>query len=137
VVIPDLQILIERYNLSILPLENNSEQALGDHLNSIDQLFDQMVRKQPAGTMQQRPLIRFIEHLVRGDAAKAGELHQWMYDKYSLKALLTDSGYKLVQVESAFTSRIQGWNSFYLDNNEDGSSYKSDSLYMEGLKKNH
>lgn len=134
VVVPDLQFLISRYVSSISALENGDESALSDHFQSIHDLFDQMVRQQITGTTQQRPLVRQIERFLRGDAAKAGELHRWMYDKYSLGVLLSRVGFKDVRAESPFASRIEGWSQFNLDTNEDGSVYKPESVYVEGIK---
>jgi SAM-dependent methyltransferase len=134
VVLPDLQILIERYMSSLSQLEAGNEAALDKHLQSVNAIFDQMVRTLPTGAKQQHPLVRRAERYLRGDAAKTGELHRWMYDRYSLKALLLRTGFKDIRVEDAVTSRIQGWNQFYLDINQDGSVYMPDSLYMEGMK---
>lgn len=134
VVVPDLQILVERYTSSLSALEAGHETALENHLKSIHDIFDQFVREQSTGTLEQHPLVRLIERPLRGDAAKTGELHRWMYDRYSLKALLLKTGFKNIRARDAFTSQIQGWNQFYLDINRDSSVYKPDSLYMEGLK---
>jgi len=64
----------------------------------------------------------------------SGEVHQWMYDRYSIKKLLLEVGFHDVEICSAYQSRIQGWQSFHLDVNPDGSVYKPDSLYAEGTK---
>ena len=65
---------------------------------------------------------------------RGGEIHQWMYDSYSLARLLADCGFKNSQKCSATESRISNWASFYLDNERDGSAYKPDSLYVEASK---
>ena len=62
-----------------------------------------------------------------------GEIHQWMYDRYSLKKLLEDAGFKDIQVKSAFESSIPDWVKFNLDGNN-GIVRKPDSLYMEAIK---
>ncbi len=66
---------------------------------------------------------------------KTGELHHWLYDKYSLKRLLTDAGFKEIQVCAAHSSRIKNWTAFGLDVNPDGTIYVPGSLYMEAVKK--
>jgi|SRR5215217_7789340 len=134
VVVPDLRILIQNYNVSFSALENNGDVTLDRHLDSVGAIFDQMVRESPRGTTQQPPLVRMIERLLRGDAAKTGEVHRWMYDEYSLKALLSEIGFKDVRVQDARTSGIRGWDRFHLDINQDGSVYKPESLYVEGTK---
>jgi len=75
-----------------------------------------------------------LDKVFRGDARKQGELHRWMYDKYTLTALLSNCGFKELKVVTAQSSRIEGWTRFDLDTNEDGTIYKPGSLYLEGLK---
>ena len=64
----------------------------------------------------------------------SGEIHQWMYDRFSLSKLLVDCNFKEMRVCSARQSRIPNWESFHLDANLDGTVYKPDSLYMEATK---
>ena len=63
-----------------------------------------------------------------------GEIHQWMYDRYSLLKLLTDMGFFEVTVKTAFDSNIPKWNSYELES-KGGIIYKPDSLFMEAFKK--
>jgi predicted SAM-dependent methyltransferase len=63
-----------------------------------------------------------------------GEIHQWMYDTYSLSRLLKSVGFKDVIVRDAFTSYISNWEKYNLDTNSDGHIYKPDSNYIEGIK---
>lgn len=67
-----------------------------------------------------------------GQFRQGGEVHQWMYDRYSLKVLLEKVGFVDVKVCQANESRIDGFN--YLDVLPDGRVRKSDSLFMEGIK---
>ena len=62
-----------------------------------------------------------------------GEIHQWMYDRYSLKILLQNCGFTDVQVVSAFTSSIPDWNRFELDGSNN-MVRKPDSLFIEAKK---
>jgi len=64
----------------------------------------------------------------------AGEVHQWMYDRFSLARLLREAGFVDPQVRSAADSLIPDWNRFHLDALADGSVVKPDSLFMEGVK---
>jgi predicted SAM-dependent methyltransferase len=68
-----------------------------------------------------------------GKFRKEGEIHQWMYDRFSLKRLLEQAGFKNVQVKTAFESNIKDWNKFELET-EGGKVRKPDSLFMEGFK---
>jgi hypothetical protein len=63
-----------------------------------------------------------------------GEVHQWMYDRYSLKDLLLTAGFRDPIQQTASTSRIQNWSSFNLDTLPDGTAYKPDFLFMEATK---
>jgi len=65
-----------------------------------------------------------------------GEIHQWMYDQYSLAQLLKQSGFKNPTKRTASESAIEGWLKFNLDTESDGTVYKPDSLYMEAFKPN-
>lgn len=74
------------------------------------------------------------EALQIGRFRQSGEVHQWMYDRYSLKRLLEHCGFSDVVQRSAVESYIENWHQFNLDTEPDGSVYKSDSLYMEAVK---
>ncbi|MBI5082076.1 MAG: methyltransferase domain-containing protein [Chloroflexi bacterium] len=64
----------------------------------------------------------------------SGEIHQWMYDRYSLTQLLTQCGFRNPKVCGATESLIPNWLEFNLDTEPDGSVYKADSLFMEAIK---
>ncbi|MFM2283227.1 MAG: hypothetical protein RL222_731 [Bacteroidota bacterium] len=63
-----------------------------------------------------------------------GEIHQWMYDKYSLSKLLQRHGGSDTIVRDAFTSYINNWEKYNLDG-KDGICRKPDSLFIESIKK--
>lgn len=63
----------------------------------------------------------------------SGEIHQWMYDRFSLSELLKSWKFKNIEVKSAFESNIIDWNKFQLDVTE-GILRKPDSLFMEATK---
>ncbi len=62
-----------------------------------------------------------------------GEIHQWMYDRYSLKLLLQNGGFKDTAVMTGFESSIQNWKMFELDG-KGNEVRKPDSLFMEARK---
>jgi predicted SAM-dependent methyltransferase len=64
----------------------------------------------------------------------SGEIHNWMYDQYSLAALLERAGFSSPRQVQAAESTIPGWSGYNLDTQPDGSVYKPDSLYMEALR---
>lgn len=62
-----------------------------------------------------------------------GEIHQWMYDSFSLERLLKKAGFESVQKTTAFESRIVDFQKYALDGSN-GIVRKPDSLFMEALK---
>jgi predicted SAM-dependent methyltransferase len=64
----------------------------------------------------------------------SGEIHQWMYDRYSLRQVLNEVGFINYKIFTAVESNIRGWQGFNLDSDPDGSIYKPDSLYCEAFK---
>lgn len=69
-----------------------------------------------------------------GRFRRSGEIHQWMYDHYSLALLLEKCGLENVIQCTATESSILDWASWNLDTEPDGTVYKPDSIYMEAIK---
>jgi SAM-dependent methyltransferase len=65
---------------------------------------------------------------------ESGEVHKWMYDRWSLGRLLQDCGFVEIKVCTASESQIPNFSSYRLDLNDDGSVRKPDSLFMEARK---
>ncbi len=64
----------------------------------------------------------------------AGEVHQWMYDRYSLGRLLEENGFLNARVVTPWESDISSWQDYHLEVAVDGSVNKPDSLVMEATK---
>lgn len=62
-----------------------------------------------------------------------GEVHQWMYDRYSLKRLLEQSGFIDVKICTAIESRIPEFEKYSLDA-VNGVPRKPDSMYIEASR---
>lgn len=71
--------------------------------------------------------------LESGRFRNSGEIHLWMYDRFSLGELMGDVGLTGVTVCPADQSRTPGFNDFNLDC-EEGRVRKPDSLFMEGSR---
>lgn len=71
--------------------------------------------------------------LSEGLFRRSGEVHQWMYDRFSLKRALEDAGFGEVHACSAEDSAIPGFACYGLEQGN-GQERKPDSLYMEGRK---
>ena len=75
-----------------------------------------------------------IKYSNIGKFRSSGEIHQWMYDRYSLNKLLTEVGFKNIEIKTAFESNIPNWEKFKLES-ENQTIYKPDSLIIEAIKK--
>ncbi len=74
-----------------------------------------------------------LEYIEIGKFAMSGELHRWMYDKYSLSELLKKHKFVNIASKTAFDSDIDNFASYNLDviNNK---IIKADSLFIEAKK---
>lgn len=72
--------------------------------------------------------------LNNGRFWNSGEIHKHMYDRFSLKQLLTQIGFRTIAIKSANESDITGWADFFLDFTQTGIPRKPDSLYLEAIK---
>ncbi len=68
----------------------------------------------------------FDEGLFRSQ----GEIHRWMYDRYSLRELCQAAGFVDFRVCTADESQIEGYSEYELDSN-DGQVCKPDSIFVE------
>lgn len=75
-----------------------------------------------------------IKYINIAKFRSSGEIHQWMYDRYSLKKLLTEVGFKNIEIKTVFESNIPNWEKFKLES-ENQTIYKPDSLIIEAIKK--
>lgn len=62
-----------------------------------------------------------------------GEVHMWMYDRYSLSQLLYQCGFTNVKLMDPKTSDIKNWSDYELDV-KNGDAYDPTSLFMEATK---
>lgn len=69
-----------------------------------------------------------------GRFRQSGEVHQWMYDSYSLNLILKKGGWENIKQCTAIESYIPNWANFNLDTETDGTVYRPNSLYMEAMK---
>lgn len=68
-----------------------------------------------------------------GNFRLGGEIHMWMYDRYSLSKLLLDCGFTDVSIKNPFESDIPNWKKYELDVKDD-LVYDPKSLFMEARK---
>jgi predicted SAM-dependent methyltransferase len=70
---------------------------------------------------------------LAGVFRSSGEIHQWMYDRYSLKRLLVQAGFVDAKICDATESRIPEYEKYSLDA-LNGAPRKPDSIYIEASK---
>lgn len=137
VVVPDLERLVAGYTSALHDAVTGQRDAAGSHEAALHALFDQMVRRdRRESTNTHGGVAGLVQRWFRGDPARNGELHRWMYDRVSLSRMLDQTGFGPMGVYTATTSNIEGWSGFFLDTNPEGTVYKDDSLYMEAQKPN-
>lgn len=112
------------------------------HLTFTTEPFLRRLRRRVAAwpeTAKQRLLARLVGEdglraLAIGRFRLAGEVHQWMYDRYSLAQLLQAAGFCDPIVQDATSSQIPDWVAFHLDTLSDGTVIKPDLFFMEAMK---
>lgn len=132
VVVPDLEFEARRY-LTSLGSARGGQATAAEHEESISLMIEQMVRREPWGTSQRTGFRRWAENVLLGDARKRGETHQWMWDRVSLPAALSDAGFHNAQVVAFNASALDDWPKYLLDQNGAGEEYRPGSLYVEAL----
>lgn len=96
--------------------------------------FIQKFRTMLAGSLVALTAGKEAQHAFKeGIFRNSGEIHRWMYDRFSLQRLLQKTGFVDVRVCRADESRIPDFSSYNLDIIE-GKIRKPDSLFMEGIK---
>jgi predicted SAM-dependent methyltransferase len=74
-----------------------------------------------------------VKALNYGKFRLGGEIHQWMYDRYSLSELLKKHNFTDIKLVKFNESAIPNWSTYGLDE-IDGKVRKPDSLFMEAKK---
>jgi predicted SAM-dependent methyltransferase len=64
----------------------------------------------------------------------SGEVHHWMYDRFSLRRELEAAGFQQTRVCSPSESSIADWERFHLDVDPNGKTNKPDLFFMEAIK---
>ncbi len=133
IVVPDFHALVMQYveHCSLCLVDTS---LCATHDQYIGRIIEQCVRKESYGTSRQKPLRRWLENKIFGDARHRGETHQWMYDEINLAEILLKSGFRKVESMDYRHSHIVGWSALGLDLGEDGGAYKPQSIYIEAIK---
>lgn len=68
-----------------------------------------------------------------GDFRSKGEIHFWMYDRFSISRLLKNNGFNNVQVMTPHNSNIPEWDKYELDK-KDNMIFDPSGLFIEASK---
>ena len=79
-----------------------------------------------------RKILSSEEHKI-GSFRLGGEVHMWMYDRFSLSRLLREIGFVDIEIKSPFESSIPEWDKYELDV-KDGAEFDPTSLFIEARK---
>jgi predicted SAM-dependent methyltransferase len=133
--------------------KNYIESRIGRDLNNLESVIPSSqplyIKLKPRLVQYQQKLrvmlVNILMQLILGKEVCAsfqkglyrdsGEVHRWMYDRYSLGRLLKEVGFAEIQVCNAFESRIPNFASYELDE-KNGFIRKPDSLFVEAVKPN-
>lgn len=147
--------MLEYLKQDPIPNEAFVYERIGDEARRIVQTFRSKATQQESQRPRMHKLILSTRSLVRSARAKLvklllgtenyealqigrfrlrGEVHQWMYDRYSLAQLLEQAGFQSPVERTPFESAIENWAQYNLDAGPDGTVYRPDSLYMEAAK---
>lgn len=129
---------IEAKNLITTGLQHRQQPQLA-RVSQPKRLLKQIYRFVRYPTYRRELLLKSVlgrEYSVLqiGRFRQSGEVHQWMYDRYSLALLLEKCGLGNTIQRTATESYIPNWASFNLDTELDRTVYKPDSLFMEAIK---
>lgn len=72
--------------------------------------------------------------LLKAKFRESGEVHQWMYDRFSLKKVFESIGFNNIKIASAFSSSIPEWDRYVFLDVEKDLARKPDSLFIEAYK---
>ena len=139
-------IMIDYLNQNIIPNEDYVFDRIGNQAKKrYDDQIDLQKKKTVLSKLPKAP--KYILNLLHniylrivlvgkdyslykiGKFRKGGEVHQWMYDSYSLGRLLNEIGFKNIKTQTAETSYIEKWASYKLDDTSETAS-----LFIEAIK---
>jgi predicted SAM-dependent methyltransferase len=139
--------MIEYWNQTPMPAEAYVVKRLGSEVREYLASRRLHITNASGGNRSAAGMIKKLKRATAGLFGKAssalqiggfrlsGEIHQWMYDRYSLGEMLDRGRFSEIKVCRADESAIPDFNDYFLDIEVDGRVRKPDSLFMEGMKK--
>jgi len=125
-----------------IPNEDFVRSRLGSEVDSIKHACQNQIAPKPPkkhklkywkNKLREWLLKDDLKHLETGKFRAGGEIHNWMYDRFSLRLLLENCGFKEVSFKNYNDSSIENWNLYGLDM-LDEQERRPNSLYAEAVK---
>jgi predicted SAM-dependent methyltransferase len=137
--LPDENFIIDRCGIEIKQIIKSEKQKNTSIINKIPLWQKLLFKFKRIPNHLREKLIRILlgqeyQTLQIGRFRQSGEVHQWMYDRYSLSQALQKVGFTQIIQRTAHESYIPEWSAFNLDTEPDNSIYKPDSIYIEAIK---
>ncbi|MFK7759402.1 MAG: methyltransferase domain-containing protein [Phycisphaerales bacterium] len=105
-----------------------------------ERMGDEYTEARESFTARAKPARSFGPHSSDPSSRKltkfrnSGEIHRWMYDRFSLPRLMETVGLVNPRVVAHNESGIKGWESYGLETRVDGKPMKPDTLAVEATK---
>ena len=96
--------------------------------------FLRLLKKKTLKLYKEIIKFQFSENSKIGAFRLGGEIHMWMYDRFSLSRLLEKSGFEAIIIQNPRNSIIPDWENYELDI-RDGIVDSPTSLFVEARKK--
>ncbi len=127
--------MLRRWSQEQVPAENYIVQRIGGEYTAIRRAIVEHRRAYSCPPPWACPLSE-EESSPEAEVAfrRTGEVHRWMYDRFSLKRLLQSVGFHSVTVMLPSESHILDWEQFGFEVGADGHVCKPDSIAIEGIK---
>ena len=101
--------------------------------NNFKEIFDSVGRKLRQSYLKAVLPKKETELLEMGRFRVSGEIHYWLYDRYSMTRLLKETGFKDISFKTPYQSNIPNWSSYELDVKR-GAAIDPTSLFVEASK---
>lgn len=132
------QFIIERTGLSGRSIRNSfsrekKPQFYSGSKRNFNQVIEAIRRKLYRSYVELVMPKKEKELLESAKFRETGEIHYWMYDRFSLSRLLQLADFKRVSIKTPYDSDIPNWNTYELDV-KDEQVIDPSSLFMEATK---
>lgn len=131
--LPNERYIVDRVGQRSMAERHRSQTGNGQHLATLAKL-KRVTPRRLFSYVSSRLRDKFGSEAARIGAFRlGGEVHMWMYDRFSLSRLLAEAGFVHAAQVDAHSSAIPDWPAYELDV-KDGAVFDPTSLFMEARK---